>query len=156
MSRRQLIRMSDEERRKFIGEAQTVILCSLSKDGFPHPMPMWFAVEDDDAIVMTTFSKSQKVRNLERDPRVSLLIEDGEEYAKLRGVVLEGRAELDPRTETVLSVLERITARRGAAPGADPAAVRGALKLTAPKRVAIRLRPERVVSWDHTKLGGIY
>ena len=64
-------------------------------------MPMWFGIEPDGAIVMTTFTKSQKIRNLERDPRVSLLVEAGEEYAELQGVVIYGEAELVPRTERV-------------------------------------------------------
>jgi PPOX class probable F420-dependent enzyme len=156
MSRRNQIQMTDAELRAFVRGARTVILCSLGKDGLPHPMPMWFGVEDDGAIVMTTFSKSQKVRNLERDPRVSLLIEDGEEYAKLRGVVMYGKAELSPDRAAVVGVLERVTTRSGAAPAADPAALRQALGATAAKRVAIRIRPERIVSWDHAKLGGTY
>ena len=63
-----------------------MILCSIGATGVPHPMPMWFGIEPDGAIVMTTFTKSQKIRNLERDPRVSLLVEAGEEYAELQGV----------------------------------------------------------------------
>jgi PPOX class probable F420-dependent enzyme len=156
MSRRDQIQMSEPELQRFVRGARTVILCSLGKDGFPHPMPMWFGVEDDGAIVMTTFSKSQKVRNLARDPRVSLLLEDGEEYAKLRGVVMYGRAELSPDRSAVLDVLERVTTRSGAAPAADPKALRQALEKTASKRVAIRIRPERIVSWDHAKLSGVY
>jgi len=156
MSRRDQIRMTDAELRDFVRGARTVILCSLSKDGFPHPVPMWFGMEDDGSVVMTTFAKSQKVRNLERDPRVSLLIEDGAVYAKLRGVVMYGKAELTPDVHAVLDVLERVTARTGAAPAADPAALREALLKTATKRVAIRIRPEKIVSWDHAKLGGAY
>lgn len=156
MSRRDQIQMSDAERNTFVRAARTIILCSAGPDGFPHPMPMWFGVEDDGAIVMTTFAKSQKVRNLERDPRVSLLVEDGEDYAKLRGVVYYGTAELRPSAEAVLDVLERVTTRSGAAPAADPAALRQALQKTAGKRVAIRVRPDRIVTWDHGKLGGVY
>ncbi|MCC6642847.1 MAG: pyridoxamine 5'-phosphate oxidase family protein [Deltaproteobacteria bacterium] len=156
MSRRAQIRMTDEELRAFVGGARTIILCSNDPAGFPHPMPMWFGLEDDGAVVMTTFAKSQKVKNLERDARVSLLIEDGEEYAKLRGVVLYGRAELVRAPETVLDCLERITVRNAGTPGASPAVMRETLRRTAAKRVAIRVRPERIVSWDHAKLGGVY
>jgi len=156
MSRRDQIRMSEAEIDAFLRGARTIILCSVARDGAPHPMPMWFGVEDDGAVVMTTFAKSQKVRNLERDPRVSLLVEDGEEYAKLRGVVLYGRAELDPEREHVIDVLERVSTRSGATPVADREALRKALESTAAKRVAIRVRPERIVSWDHAKLGGAY
>ena len=156
MSRRDQIQMSERELRDFVRGARTMILCSLAKDGFPHPMPMWFGLEDDGAVVMTTFAKSQKVRNLERDPRVSLLIEDGEEYAKLRGVVMYGKAELTRDLEAVLDTLGRVAARNRNAPGVDAAVMRDSLRRTAAKRVAIRVRPERTVSWDHTKLGGVY
>lgn len=156
MSRRDQIEMDEGELRDFVRGARTMILCSLAKDGFPHPMPMWFGLEDDGAVVMTTFRKSQKVRNLERDPRVSLLIEDGVEYAKLRGVVMYGKAEILRDLEAVLDSLARVMARNSNAPGVDPAAMRDTLRRTAAKRVAIRVRPERIVSWDHAKLGGVY
>lgn len=156
MSRRAQIRMSDGEQRAFLQGARTMILCSLDRSGAPHPMPMWFGIEDDGAIVMTTFAKSQKVRNLERDPRVSLLVEDGEQYAELRGVVIYGRAELLREPAAVLGCLERITVRNAGAPGVDPSVMRESLRRTAAKRVAIRVRPERIVSWDHAKLGGVY
>jgi PPOX class probable F420-dependent enzyme len=119
-------------------------------------MPMWYAVDGDGCVVMTTFAKSQKVRNLERDPRVALLVEDGESYGELRGVVLYGRAELVRETERVLDTLARVSRRYGPGAGADPAALRAALRRQAAKRVALRIRPERVVSWDHRKLGGAY
>ena len=156
MSRRDQIRMTENEIRQFIGERPTVIVCSHGPGGFPHPMPMWFIVDDEQAIRMTTFAKSQKVRNLERDPRVSLLVEDGEVYEQLRGVVLYGKVELERDTERVLDVLARVTARQGAAEGADPGAMRDALRGQARKRVAMRVRPDRIVSWDHRKLGGTY
>ncbi|MDX1649788.1 MAG: TIGR03618 family F420-dependent PPOX class oxidoreductase [Myxococcota bacterium] len=157
-SRRDVIRMTDEEVQRFLEDSKTIILNSIGPDGVPHPMPMWYGVEDDGAIVMTTFAKSQKVRNLERDARVSLLVEAGEQYDQLRGVVFYGKAELIRDTEAVLDVLSRVTGRMGggAAGDAPPEALRDALRKTAEKRVAIRVRPERVVSWDHRKLGGVY
>lgn len=156
MSRRDAIRMSEAEIRDYLETSRTVILCSSGPDGVPHPMPMWYGLDEDGSVIMTTFAKSQKVRNLERDPRVSLLVEDGEVYEQLRGVVLYGKVELDRDTERVLDVLARVTARQGAAEGADPSAMRDALRGQARKRVAMRVRPDRIVSWDHRKLGGTY
>lgn len=156
MSRRAQIRMSDEEVRKFLQETKTIILCSIGKDGFPHPMPMWFGVEDDGSIVMTTFAKSQKVQNLKRDPRVTLLAEAGEVYAELRGVMLRGKAEIVSDVERVLDVLEKVSARSGAAPQAGSEALRAGLLATARKRCLIRVKPDTVVSFDHRKLGGVY
>ena len=99
MSRRDQIRMTDAEVDAYLAESPTMILNSIGRDGVPHPMPMWFAREDDGSVVMTTFTKSQKIHNLRRDPRVSLLVEGGTVYAQLSGVVIYGTAELLPETE---------------------------------------------------------
>jgi PPOX class probable F420-dependent enzyme len=155
-SRRDAIRLSEDETRRLLENGKTIVLCSVGRGGFPHPMPMWYGLEPDGSVVMTTFAKSQKVRNLERDPRVALLLEDGDTYSELRGVVLYGRVELVRDAERVLETLARVSARNQAGADADPKALRQALRAQAAKRVAIRVRPERVVSWDHRKLGGAY
>jgi len=154
MSRRDQIRMSEEEVRRFLDQKKTIILCSIGADAVPHPMPMWFGLEDDGAVVMTTFTKSQKIRNLERDPRVSLLAEDGSVYAELRGAVLYGAAELVRDVEAITDILLRVTAR--SQPVEDVAGLRSAVRKTAAKRTGIRVLPQRIVSWDHRKLGGTY
>ena len=156
MSRRDAIRMSEAEIRDYLEASRTLILCSQGSDGVPHPMPMWYGVDEDGDVIMTTFAKSQKVRNLERDPRVSLLVEDGKVYGELRGVVLYGKVQLEHDTERVLDVLARVTGRYGTGEGADPGAMRDALRAQASKRVALRIHPDRIVSWDHRKLGGTY
>ena len=157
MSRRDQIRMTEGEVRDFLANAQTIVINSIGADGVPHPMPMWFGVEDDGAIVMTTFRKSQKVKNLERDPRVSLLVEDGTVYSELRGVVIYGKAELIDDTDRVLDILSTVAmANQPEVDEESMKAVRQGLLATAKKRVGIRIRPERVVSWDHRKLGGVY
>jgi PPOX class probable F420-dependent enzyme len=150
--------MTDDERQRFLAGAQTIIICSLDPAGYPHPMPMWFAVEDDAAVVMTTFTKSQKIKNIERDPRVSLLVESGSVYSELRGVVIYGKAELVRDKESVLDILARVSTKSAGGGGnaPNPEALRSALMATVPKRTGIRIRPERVVSWDHGKLGGVY
>jgi PPOX class probable F420-dependent enzyme len=155
-SRRDLIRMSEEELRDFLRSSRTMTISSIGPGGYPHPMPMWFAVDDDGTVRMTTFRKSQKVLNLRRDPRVSLLVESGQQYNELRGVVIYGKAEVVDDLEVVKAILRRIS---GVGNLADPAAQRaadGVIGNTAAKRVAILIRPERVVSWDHRKLGGGY
>ena len=76
-SRRDLIRMSEEEVRDFLRTNKTITINSIGPGGYPHPMPMWFGVDDDGTVRMTTFRKSQKVLNIQRDPRVSLLVEAG-------------------------------------------------------------------------------
>lgn len=158
MSRRTQIQMTPVEVRSFLEGSKTAVLCSVGPDGVPHPMPMWYALDAAGAVLMTTFAKSQKVLNLRRDPRVSLLVEDGQSYQELRGVVLYGKAEIEPETERVLDVLTQVSSRYagGGGAGAPAEALRQGLLATARKRVALRVAPERVVSWDHRKLGGVY
>jgi PPOX class probable F420-dependent enzyme len=157
MSRRGLIEMSEPEVREFLEGSKTIILISNGVGGFPHPMPMWFGLDPDGTVRMTTFRASQKVKNLKRDPRVSLLAESGEQYAELMGVVLYGRAQIVDDLDVVTQTLVAVSTR--GQPALDPAAREGMKKVvakTAAKRVCILVTPERVVSWDHRKLGGTY
>jgi len=153
--------MTESEIADYIRTKRTMVINSIGRDGVPHPAPMWFAVEDDGAIVMTTFTKSQKIRNLKRDPRVSLLFEDGEVYAELRGVIYYGTAELSDDLDTVVSFLSAI-GRHGSDGGGGASAMQlteqeqAGLRAQAQKRTAIRVRPAKVVSWDHRKLSGVY
>ena len=153
MSRRDQIRMNDEERREYLDQSLTIIINSIGRDGVPHPVPMWYAVEDDGAIVMSTYTKSQKIRNLRRDPRVSLLLEDGTAYAELRGILMYGVAELVEDVERVADILMAVSSRQG---GAELGDLRPQLRQSAEKRTGIRVRPDKIVSWDHRKLGDVY
>ena len=157
MSRRDQIRMTDDEIRAFIRANKTIILNSNGPDGFPHPMPMWFAVDDDLVVSMTTFKASQKIVNLKRDPKVSLLVESGAEYSELKGVVIYGRAELSEDIDDVIAAL--LAAAGNEVPPDDAEAqqrMRDVMEKTASKRSRIRVVPEKIVSWDHAKLGGVY
>jgi PPOX class probable F420-dependent enzyme len=158
MSRRDQIRMTDAELADFLRKSQTMTIVSINKDGTPHPMPMWYGVEPDGSIVMTTFTKSQKIVNIERDPRVSLLVEaGGAVYSQLKGVVIYGKAELIRDTDRVVDILTRVSTKTLDNPSDETRdGIRNAVRGTAPKRTGIRIRPERIVSWDHNKLGGVY
>jgi PPOX class probable F420-dependent enzyme len=148
--------MTDAEIRDFLDGRPTIIVTSNGPRGFPHPMPMWFILDDDGAVRMTTFSKSQKVLNLRRDPRVSVLAESGVRYEELRGVLLYGQAEITEETERVLDTLMAVTNRHRPPSEDEAAAMREVMRKQAAKRVAIRIKPDHIVSWDHTKLGGTY
>ena len=160
MSRRDQIIMTAEEVDTYLRSKLTVVINSIGRDGVPHPAPMWFAVEDDGAIVMTTFTKSQKIRNLKRDPRVTLLLEDGTVYAELRGVILHGTVELEEDVDAVVAILAAIGRRddgeAAAASSALSEAEQAGVRAQARKRTVMRVRPTKVVSWDHRKLGGVY
>ena len=155
MSSRDAIRMSDDEVRELLDQERTVICATNGRRGWPHLMPLWYVVRDsgpDGApeLWAWTFAKSQKTRNLERDPRATLQVEAGEEYTELRGVMLECdvvvHREVEPIRELALELFERYT-------GVDDG-VRAMIDKQAPKRVALQFVERDRATWDHRKLGG--
>ncbi len=157
MPRRDQIRMTDAEIRDFLRTHKTIILSSIGPDGVPHPMPMWFVADDDLVISMATFRGTQKIVNLQRDPRVSLLVESGREYSALKGVVIYGTAELSEDTDAIVATLSAASQKETREIDAETrAAMSEGMKKSASKRILIRVKPDRIVSWDHSKLEGIY
>lgn len=152
--RRDLIKMTDEEIDAFLHERQTMNIGTVGPDGNIHLVAMWYGFTADGNTAFETFAKSQKVVNLERDDRITVLVEDGEEYSQLRGVELVGRAVVH-RDEGVLLEVAKSVAKRyfGVETEEDAEAV--ALGLMQ-KRVAIEIIPDKIVSWDHNKLEGQY
>ena len=153
MSRRDQIQMTDEELRAFLTEQRTVICATNGPRGWPHLMPLWFVMRGQD-LWAWTYAKSQKVRNLERDPRATLQIEAGESYDQLRGVMFEATAELHRQTDEVAALGAEILARyAGPEAGVE---VNDAILAQARKRVGLRFILGRTATWDHRKLGGTY
>jgi PPOX class probable F420-dependent enzyme len=151
VSRREEIAMGDDEIRAFLGSARTMILTTIGPDGVPDPIAMWFVLRDGD-VWMRTYAKSQKVANVRRDPRVATLVEDGDRYAELRGVQVSGRLELSDDIDVICEIAAALLVKyEGLDPEHVPAAME-AYRPTAVKQVAMRLVPERTVSWDHAKL----
>ena len=155
---RDRIRMSGSELHRFLEEERVATCATLGPGGRPHLMPLWYALEAT-AITGWTFAKSQKVRNLERNPQATLQVEAGRDvYAELRGAMLECDVEIlrDPAGVEAIGVA---LARRygGLAPDAEmPEAGREIVRRQVAKRVGLRFRPTKIVSWDHRKLGGGY
>ena len=154
MSRRGQIKLSEDEQRELLESERVVIISSLGTRGWPHSMPLWYVLRENE-IWIYTYAKSQKVKNLERDPRATLLVETGHEYGELRGVQIEAEAEIHRDLELVYEVAKELTLRyaQGASIEGDAAE---ALKAQARKRVAVRFKPVRIATWDHRKLGGTY
>ncbi|GIW40020.1 MAG: hypothetical protein KatS3mg076_0597 [Candidatus Binatia bacterium] len=152
MKRRDQIRLTPEEQREFLETQQTIVLCTIDPRGYPHAVAMWYCVEDG-AVLMTTYAKSQKVMNIRRDPKVALLVESGRTYDTLKGLMIRGRAEILEDLDLCVRVLTKIHEKGG---GSVPPGVEEAMRERARKRVVLRVRPERVASWDHSKLGGTY
>jgi nitroimidazol reductase NimA-like FMN-containing flavoprotein (pyridoxamine 5'-phosphate oxidase superfamily) len=145
--------MTDEELTKFLEDGWTLQVASVGHNGFPHLVAMWYVLIDGE-IYFTTFGKSQKVKNLERDPKITGMLEAGTRYQELRGLVIEGEAEIIPDNEFTAKVMGMVGAKYNGLPIPTETSEQ-ALKAAA-KRVAVRLKPTNVYSWDHRKLGGRY
>jgi PPOX class probable F420-dependent enzyme len=157
-SRRDQIRMSEDELRDFVAEQKVMTVATLGPNGRPHLMPLWYVPQPDADLIGWTFAKSQKAKNLERDPRATVQIEDGIEYQELRGVMFECEVEIERDADKVadfgMSIFERYAPGDGA--GDLPEGVRQMVEKQAPKRIGMRFHPTRTVTWDHRKLGGTY
>ncbi|SFK79482.1 PPOX class probable F420-dependent enzyme [Amycolatopsis sacchari] len=149
VNQRAQIRMTDDEIEAFVARSRTATMATLGPNGTPHLVAMWYAVVDGK-IWFETKVKSQKVVNLRRDDRITVLIEDGHTYDKLRGVSIEGRAVISDDPDDIwrvgVSVWERYTG-----PYTDEA--KPLVEMMMNKRVVVRVDPERTRSWDHRKLG---
>ncbi len=154
-NRRDLIRLTPEEQLELLAEERIVVCTTNGPRGWPHSMPLWFTVRDGD-IWVWTFAKSQKVKNLERDPRATLLVEAGVEYGELRGIQIEAEAELIRDPEEVFRFGADLTIRYADGIDKIEGDAEAGLRAQAPKRVAIHFRPVKTATWDHRKLGGTY
>ncbi len=152
-SRRNRIILSEEEQKLFLEEGWTLQVATNSSSGFPHLAAMWYIMKDG-MIHFTTFRKSQKILNIRRNPDITVMLESGKEYADLQGLVVQGPAELVDNIEYTADVMAKVAEKYRGMPinttnsdaGLDAAA----------KRIAVRVRPQNIYSWDHTKLSGRY
>src|SRR5580692_7475039 len=146
--RRRQIHLTPEEQAAFLRDNRKASLATLDKDGFPHLVAMTYGVKDG-AFYMTSYAKAQKVLNIRRDPRVGLMIEAGGSYAELKGVMLRGTCEIIEGEDAVRDAWAIIS-------GASKTPRRRETSDSAAKRVVLKVTPLRIVTWDHTKLGGRY
>ena len=151
--RRNQIQMNPDEIWKFIEERKSLQVATIGADGAPHLTTLWFVIVDGE-IAFETFTKSQKIVNLKRDPRIAVLVEDGIKYNELRGVSINGRAVLHDDPAVVLPYARAMVRRNQ--PEVPDEHVEAAAKMMAAKRTVVVVKPEKIVSWDHRKLGGTY
>ena len=147
---RDAIRMTEAEIVALLEGCKSLQVATLDRDGAPHLTTVWFAYQDG-TYLFETYGKSQKVVNMRRDPRVALLAEQGTEYSELRGVSVQGPAEIVDAGERLQRLMEVIVARNHKA--LDAAEVAKVAASMAQKRVVVAVRPDKVISWDHRKLG---
>jgi len=150
MDRRRQIQLSPEEQAVFFQEHRKAALATLDQGGFPHLVAMNYFVKDG-AFYMTSYGKAQKVVNIRRNPKVALMIESGDAYAELRGVMVRGRCEIIEGADAVRAAFAAMAETRGRTYERP----RGSVD-SAPKRVVLKIIPHKVTSWDHRKLGGAY
>ena len=156
------ITMTPMEQAAFLEAGMTLVVTSLGKNGLPHSAPMWYFLEEGK-LVFRSFTKSQKIVNLRRDPRITVLVERGIAYADLQAVMVQGTARLVDGADDpgyLLEAYRRLAAKYpmvGPDPiHLDPAALEAAFGRFAPKNTAVIVEPTKIVSWDHRKLEGGY
>jgi PPOX class probable F420-dependent enzyme len=150
-SRRDQIKMSQAELFAFLDEEFVMTCATVGPNGRPHLMPLWF-VRSGPVLRGWTFAKSQKAKNLERDPRATLQVEAGVEYQDLRGAMLECDVRIERETELVAEYGVDLVDRY--AGGNED--MKDFFRAQAPKRIGMTFEPTRIVTWDHRKLGGSY
>ncbi len=142
--------MSEDEVEAFLSGRKKVQVATVNRDGSPHLTTLFYVVREG-RIAFWTYGGSQKIRNLERDPRITCLVEDGDDYFELRGVSLTGRAEL-VRDEAGIREIGSAVAS-AMVDGADLGEVGAAeVERQVRKRVGVLVTPDTVASWDHRKM----
>lgn len=153
------ITMTEAEQLAFLDAGHTLQVATVGADGFPHVAPMWFIVEDGK-VAFRSFTKSQKIVNLKRNPNLTVLVEAGEAYDELQGVMIKGTARLITDRQFVLNMYGRLAFKYEMIGGARIELTDDELETAfgrfAEKNTAVVVEPSQVVSWDHTKLGGDY
>jgi PPOX class probable F420-dependent enzyme len=150
MNRRHQIRFTPEEQAAFLRAHRKAAFATIDSDGFPHVVAMNFFVKDG-AFYMTSYGKAQKVLNIRRNPEVALMVEAGDKYSELQGVMVRGHCAIIEGEDAVRAAFAEMARARGATYERPSTA-----NDSAPKRVVLKIIPEKITSWDHTKLGGVY
>lgn len=149
VNQRASITMTDDEVEAFLRTSRTATMATVGPSGHPHLIAMWYGLVEGGKVGFETKAKAQKVANLRRDPRISVMVEAGDTYDQLRGVAIEGTAEIvegDRLWAIGVSVFERYQ-------GVYTEEMKGAVEFMLNKRVGVIVHPERVRTWDHRKLG---
>jgi nitroimidazol reductase NimA-like FMN-containing flavoprotein (pyridoxamine 5'-phosphate oxidase superfamily) len=148
MNRQDQIQLTPQEQDAYLAEARTMTLCTIDKNGYPHAVAMAYMVKDG-CIYMTSFKKAQKVVNARRNPKVTVMLESGDAYDQLKGLMIRGDCEVIDEPEEVWNVMREIRRFHGEEPAAPENAI---LKERAKKRAVLKIIPVKTSSWDHTKL----
>lgn len=152
-SRRDLIRMSDAESLEYLRTQCKTVLGTVGKDGMPHLVTLYYGVDQEGRIVISSFAKAQKVVNCERDPRATITVETGDTYHEIKSVMAQCNVEIVRDFEPMRAAMQYI---RSANPRPHTESAQEQIAASYAKRVILRLTPFRYISWDHSKLGDKY
>ena len=145
--------MTPDEMRTFLDEGRDLQVASINADGTPHLVTMWY-LRDGEDLLFWTYAKSQKVVNVRRDPRATVLVATGEKYEELKGVSITGSTTVVDDLDEVLAFGEKVYEKYWGP--IDNDLVREGVRTMGAKRVVIRVTPVKTTSWDHSKLAGVY
>jgi PPOX class probable F420-dependent enzyme len=151
-SRRDQITMTDDEVVAFLDTERVLNVATIGPTGHPHLVAMWYVLLDGNP-AFWTFGRSQKVRNIQRDPKITGLVESGDTYNELRGVEVVGTARLVEDYDAIVDLGVRVATKYQ---GGVTDEARAFLEKQAQKRIGVVIDVERTVSWDHRKLAGAY
>ena len=154
-SRREQIRMTPEETKDFLESQHTAQVATIGPNGRPHLVTVFYVTRGDSAVATWSYAKSQKVVNLRRLPEATVLVESGDSYAELRAVSMECDVTIIEDLEQIVAIGQELTGQL--IDNDDVATSAGQfIRAQAEKRVGLLFTPTKVVTWDHTKLGGTY
>lgn len=147
---RDAVRLTDEELADFLAANMKVQVATIGPDGAPHLSTLFYVVENGN-VAFWTYGRSQKIVNLRRDPRITCLVEDGEDYFELRGASITGKARLVEDYDEILALGSRVAKRM--AGDVDLGEFGDQIVAQqARKRVAVIVEPDRIATWDHRKM----
>jgi PPOX class probable F420-dependent enzyme len=147
---RDVVRMTEAEAWAYVESQRDMHVATISKDGSSHLTTNWFAIVDAH-IVFTSYESSQKIVNLRRDPRITVLFADGKMYGELRGVSVKGSAQFisdtAERDRAFATIFQRNSPFYG---GVDTSVAKRAV--LEGRRACVKIMVEQIISWDHSKL----
>ncbi|MDG1990616.1 MAG: pyridoxamine 5'-phosphate oxidase family protein [Dehalococcoidia bacterium] len=138
-------KLDDKSINQLIYSSKILNLATISKNGIPHLVPMWFVLDDQLNINFTSYYKSQKIVNLKRDNRIVVMVESGIKYQELKGITIEGIAKMDSNKELILQTVNSITAKYGVNRTASD------IDNIINKRVNVKIIPKKITTWDLSK-----
>ena len=138
-------RLNEKSINQLMNQSKILNLATISQNGTPHLVPMWFVLDDKIQINFTSYHKSQKIVNLKRDNRIVVMVESGIKYQELKGITIEGIAEIDDNKELITQTVNAITAKYGIHRTASD------IDNMINKRVNVKIIPKKITSWDLSK-----